>query len=63
MVLIHPVRDSGTAGHFPQLAQVKVEVANAPGQGKMIVHEAASLTHGAFDVTKLLQWDEENHAV
>jgi hypothetical protein len=53
------VRDS-SAGHFPQV--VRVDISN--GVSSVVASSnAASLTHGKFEVTQLVDWDEDNHLV
>ena len=56
MVVIRPVQDS-SAGYWPQLVQVDVSL-DVPSNEMPI-----SLTHGQFEVTKLLGWDEKQHYV
>ena len=57
MITIRPVRDS-SAGHFAQVVRVDI----GPGHSSAAASSnAASLTHGKFEVTELVDWDEENH--
>ena len=57
MITIRPVRDS-SAGHFAQVVRVDI----GPGQSSAAASSnAASLTHGKFEVTELVDWDEDNH--
>ena len=58
MLLIHPMRHSPTSGHFPQLAQKVAEVTTVAGE-----KEPTALTHGTFDVTKIVAWDEDHRVV
>lgn len=56
MVIIRPVQDSST-GYWPQVVQVDVSE-DIPSNDM-----PNSLTHGQFEVTKLLGWDETKHFV
>ena len=56
MVIIRPVQDSST-GYWPQVVQVDVS-GDIPSNDM-----PNSLTHGQFEVTKLLGWDETKHFV
>ena len=57
MLLIHPMRHSPSAGHFPQLAQKAADVTTVAGE------EPTAITHGTFDVTEIVAWDESHHLV
>jgi hypothetical protein len=56
MVVIKPVQDS-LAGYWPQIVQVDVR-GEVPSSDFPI-----SLTHGQFEVTKIIGWDEASHIV
>lgn len=56
MVVIRPVQDRA-AGYWPQLVQVDVS-GQLPSTEMPI-----SLTHGQFEVTSILGWDEAKHTV
>jgi len=56
MVVIRPVQDL-SAGFWPQIVQVDVS-GDSPSTELPI-----SLTHGQFEVTKILGWDETSHYV
>ena len=56
MVIIRPVQDSST-GYWPQVVQVDVS-GDIPSNDM-----PNSLTHGQFEVTKLVGWDETKHFV
>ena len=56
MVVIRPVQDL-SAGFWPQIVQVDVS-----GE-KPSMELPISLTHGQFEVTKILGWDEASHTV
>ena len=56
MVVIRPVQDS-SAGFWPQIVQVDVS-GDTPSNDL-----PTSLTHGQFEVTKILGWDESRHYV
>jgi hypothetical protein len=59
LVTIRPVRDS-SAGHFAQVVRVDL----GGGHSSAIASSnAASLTFGKFEVTELVDWDEEKHFV
>jgi hypothetical protein len=59
LVTIRPVRDS-SAGYFAQVVRVDL----SGGQSSAIASSnAASLTFGKFEVTELVDWDEERHFV
>ncbi len=66
ILLIRPVRDSEN-GHFPQLVQgeaVSPQLSSTPNlNGNALLKEPVSLTHGTFEVTEIIGWDEKNHFV
>ena len=59
LLTIRPIRDS-SAGHFGQI--VAVDISN--NRSSVVASSnAVAVTHGKFEVVKIVDWDEDNHLV
>ena len=59
LLTIRPIRDS-SAGHFGQI--VAVDISN--NRSSVVASSnAVAVTHGKFEVVKIVDWDEESHLV